>query len=403
MLLTLGRAWDLIDSLLPVLGPALDHLDVSGDARRFEPLITSIVLTGSSPDPSEAIRSIAGLPVVTRTLEQSPRRLRFVFRDTPIDLHVVPSDEYGSVLFSTTGTAAHTARVLQRRAPSLCPTETALYAQAGLPFIPPEIRDGGDEIQAAAAGRLPSLVTRSDIRGDLHMHTTASDGRDSLDDMVLACRAIGHEYIAITDHSVTSAASRTVTADGLKQQADEIARVRERVPGLTVLHGVEVDILPDGTLDFADAVLEPLDVVVASLHDRAGQDGRRLTERCLQAIRHPLVSIISHPSNQLVGRRPGYDLDYPRIYAAAAETGTALEIDGAPSHLDLDGEHARAAVDAGVTVTIDSDCHRASALERQMTFGVGTARRGWVEPRHVLNARPLDELLAFVQRKRSAC
>jgi DNA polymerase (family 10) len=161
-----------------------------------------------------------------------------------------------------------------------------------------------------------------------------------------------------------------------------------------------VDILPDGRLDFPDALLESLDIVLASLHEAAGQDPATLTRRCLDAIRHPLVTIITHPANRLVGRRAGYPLDFDAVYAAAAETGTALEIDGAPSHLDLDGSHARAAVGAGVTVVIDSDCHRVTALERQMGLGIGTARRGRVEPRHVLNARPLAELRRFIAAKR---
>lgn len=169
---------------------------------------------------------------------------------------------------------------------------------------------------------------------------------------------------------------------------------------MAILHGLEVDIMPGGHLDCPDQVLASLDIVLASLHDSAGQDGRRLTRRCLSAIRHPLVSVITHPANQLVGRRAGYDMDYTAIYEVAAETGTALEIDGAPAHLDLDGERARAAVQAGATVVIDSDCHRSPALDRQMRMGVGTARRGWVEPHQVLNTRPLADVRAFIARKR---
>jgi DNA polymerase (family 10) len=159
--------------------------------------------------------------------------------------------------------------------------------------------------------------------------------------------------------------------------------------------------MPDGRLDFSDAALEPLDIVLASLHDSAGHDPAALTRRCIQAIRHPLVTIVTHPANRIVGRRAGYALDFEAVYAAAAETGTALEVDGAPSHMDLDGEHARAAVAAGVTLAIDSDCHRARLLDRQMQIGIGTARRGWVEARHVLNARPLGEVRAFIAAKRA--
>ena len=186
----------------------------------------------------------------------------------------------------------------------------------------------------------------------------------------------------------------------MSRQRAEIDAVRERFPQLTILHGIEVDIMPDGSLDFPDRVLESLDIVLASLHDSARQDGKTLTRRCLQAIRHPLVNVITHPANRLVGRRAGYPLDYDAIFAAAAETGTALEVDGAPSNLDLEGERAREAIAAGVTLTIDSDCHRARWLARQMDLGVGTARRGWVEARHVLNTRSIDDVRAFIAAKR---
>ncbi len=169
---------------------------------------------------------------------------------------------------------------------------------------------------------------------------------------------------------------------------------------MAILHGVEVDILADGRLDFPDRILEQFDIVLASLHDDAGHDAARLTKRCVEAMRHPLVTIVTHPANRLVGRYDGYDLDFDALYQAAADTGTALEVDGAASHLDLDGEHARAAAAAGVTLVIDSDCHRATQLERYMDLGVGTARRGWVEARQVLNARPIAELRAFIDAKR---
>jgi DNA polymerase (family 10) len=232
------------------------------------------------------------------------------------------------------------------------------------------------------------------------MHTTFSDGQNPLSDMVEACAALGYDYIAITDHSETASASRTVRGDQLAMQRDEIDRLRGRYPTFTILHGIEVDILENGRLDCADKQLETLDLVLASLHEQYGQDGRTLTRRCVRAMEHPLVNVITHPANRLVGRRDGYDMDFDRIYQAAVETGTALEIDGAPGHLDLDGEHARVAVAAGVTVTIDSDCHRALALDRQMRMGIGTARRGWVEPRHVLNTRSVEHVRAFVAVKR---
>ena len=206
------------------------------------------------------------------------------------------------------------------------------------------------ETDAAAAGDLPQLVDTPHIRGDLHMHTTYSDGRDALVSMIGGCHALGYEYIAITDHSSGAAASRTLARDDISRQREEIDALRDRFPGMTILHGIEVDILPDGRLDFEDAILERFDIVLASLHEHAGQDAGQLTRRSIAAIRHPLVNVLCHPANQLVGTRAAYALDFDALYAAAAETGTALEIDGAPSHMDLDGDRARAAAAAGATL-----------------------------------------------------
>jgi DNA polymerase (family X) len=219
---------------------------------------------------------------------------------------------------------------------------------------------------------------------------------------VQACVALGYEYLAITDHSQSSAAIRNLTVDGIKKQADEIAALRQEYPQIAILHGCEVDILPDGRLDFTDRILERFDIVLASLHDAAAQPPEMLLKRYLAAIEHPLVNVITHPTNRLVPHRRGYDLDYDRLFAFALERRTAIEIDGAPSHLDLDGALARRAVAAGATVVIDGDCHRAETLRLQMRLGVVTARRGWVEARHVLNTRPIDEVRAFIAAKRGA-
>jgi DNA polymerase (family 10) len=313
----------------------------------------------------------------------------------------VTPDEHGSTLFNTTGSDAHLSEMRRRGLPDRAhASEDALYASLGLSFIAPELRQNAGEIDAAASGSLPALVDATHIRGDLHTHSSYSDGRDALASMVEGCQALGYEYMAITDHSSGAAASRTLARGDIARQLEEVEGLREHFPKMTILHGIEVDILRDGRLDFEDEILEQFDIVLASLHDHARQDADRLTRRSLAAIRHPLVNVLCHPANQLVGHFGGYALDFEALYAAAAETGTALEIDGAPSHMDLDGEHARAAVAAGVTLAIDSDCHRVEALGRQMRFGLGTARRGWVEPRHVLNTRPLAELRDFIAAKR---
>jgi len=400
--ITLGRAWDILDAFIESLSvhcPMLEAIEASGSVRRAQPLLTGLVVVCRAADATRASDGIATLPTA-KTLYRSVRRTLVVFDGQEIDVHVAPPDEYSRVLFTTTGPARHVVDVLGRPGSGSIASEFDVYAGAGLAWLPPETRDSPDALDRATRQAVPRLVQRDDIRGDLHMHTTYSDGRDPLRRMVLAAQALGYEYIAITDHSEHAGAARTVTIDQLGRQADEIARLREETPGMAILHGLEVDILPDGTLDCPDAVMERLDIVLASLHDSAGHDGPALTRRCLGAIRHPLVSVITHPANQLVGRRPGYDMDYGAIYAAAAETGTALEIDGAPSHLDLSGERAREAVEAGATVVIDSDCHRAAWLDRQMRMGVGTARRGWVEPAHVLNIQSVDGVRAFVARKR---
>ena len=401
----LGRALDLIDGLLADVSKAaagITDLRRAGDARRFEPLVRDLVIAAAADDPRAAIEAIRLLPSAGDILHQSDRRMILDYQQAEIDVRVAAPGEYGTVLFEGTGSREHLkAFAAQRGRPSRCGREEEVYRQAGLSWIPAEIRHATGEIEAAARDSVPSLLERSDIRGDLHMHSTYSDGGDTLAEMVAACSTLGYEYIAITDHSERAAASRTVSIHDLGRQRDEVARLREQFPGIVLLHGIEVDILLDGSLDFPDPVLETLDIVLASMHESGSQDARTLTRRCIQAMRHPLVNIITHPANRLVGRNAGYALDFDAVYAAAVETGTALEIDGAPSHLDLDGEHARAAVTAGVTVVVDSDCHRARLLNRQMETAVGTARRGWVEARHVLNTRPVGELRAFVAVKRS--
>lgn len=402
--ITLGRAWDLVDACVPSIAtacPELKSVEPAGDIRRVEALVSSIVLVASADDPAAAIEILSAARVLAPVSAPSGRQIVCTFRHIPIEILIAAPEEHGSALFQATGSAAHLTE-MERRGwrDRLHASEQALYSSLGLAFIPPELRHGRGETAAAAAGDLPQLIDTPHIRGDLHMHTTYSDGRDDIVSMIGGCHALGYEYIAITDHSSGAAASRTLARGDISRQREEIDALRDRFPGMTILHGVEVDILPDGRLDFEDAILERFDIVLASLHERAGQDGGQLTRRSIAAIRHPLVNVLCHPANQLVGHSGGYALDFAALYAAAAETGTALEIDGAPSHMDLDGDRARAAAAAGATLTIDSDCHRAPALARQMRFGVGTARRGWVEPRHVLNTRGVAEVREFIAAKR---
>lgn len=400
-------------------GLQLDSLTPVGSLRRYAPDVGDVTLLGVAPAARhrELLAAFARLPIATAGARVDGGSLTLGTDRGPVTLYLAAPEDAGAALVWYTGSRRHTTRLQDRAraaglrfegprlttgvgAPIAVETEEQLYRHLGLPYIPPEIRESGEEIDVAADGELPPLVGELHIRGDLHMHTSWSDGRDSTEAMVQAARELGYEYVAITDHSERSWASRKLAAVDIPRQRDEIEALRERAPGIEILHGVEVEILHDGTLDFDDKTLAGFDIVLASLHDHGEHDGARLTERYLCAIRHPLVAVITHPANRSPGSSPGYDVDFERLFEAAAETGTALEIDGAPGHLDLDGALARRAAASGVTLTIDSDAHRAEALARQMRFGVATARRGWIEPRHVLNTRSVGAVRDFVVRKR---
>jgi DNA polymerase (family 10) len=413
----LGRAWTCAQSLIGLAADRVTDLTPVGSLRRFDATVGDISLLAITSDASSLFETLADLPGVKLT-HQTASSCTVQFERNQITVHAAESDHAGAALLHYTGSRAHTTALIHRaearqlelgptgvRARSSgktlpTPTEQDAYRLLDLPFIPPELREGLGEVEAADAGRLPKLVERRDIRGDLHMHSTWSDGRDGIEEMVKQAIALGYEYIAITDHSQHSVAAGGLTPDRLRRQREEIEKLRPRYPGIAILHGTEVDIMPDGELDFPDFVLAELDIVLASLHEPAWHTGAQLTERYLSAIQNPFVNIITHPTNRLVGYRSGYELDFGRLFAAAAATGTVMEIDGAPAHLDMDGTVARRAIEAGVTVSIDSDCHRAAWLEGHMTLGTGTARRGWVEAGNVLNTRPLQEVREFLAAKK---
>jgi DNA polymerase (family 10) len=416
----LGRAVALVD---PILGhlrslPGIESALPVGSLRRGQDMVSDIEVVAAAPDPAAALDTIAGLPDVDRVLLKGARRVYLLVNRTQIGVRFPTPDNAGSTVLYLTGSAEHfnllrgraadrgwrlTSEGLQKPdgAPLTAASEAEIYTALDLPWIPPEIRNGEDEIAAADRGALPRLLTEQDIRGDLHMHSVWSDGRDTIETMVSKCRDLGYEYLAMTDHSPASGLTQTLTVQNVRRQAEEVEQLRERFPEIAILHGCEVDILPDGRLDFPDRVLEGFDIVLASLHHRAGHGPDQLLRRYLAAMRHPLVTLITHPTNRLVPHRLGYELDYDRLIEAAVETGTLLEIDGAPAHLDMDGALSRRAITAGATVTVDSDCHRADMLARQMQLGVITARRGWVEARHVLNTRPLAEVRTLIAQKRA--
>jgi DNA polymerase (family 10) len=400
-------------------GIGMEAITAVGSLRRFAPDVGDVALLGVAPVSriGHVLRAFARLPLVAEVTATGPTSVTAKTSRGDVTLLLTSPEQAGAALVWHTGSRAHVDE-LRARAQRLglrfsdatmsrmgaggaeFALESDVYTALGLPFIAPELRSGGDEIAAAERGELPDLLAEEHIRGDLHTHSTWSDGRNTIADMVSAGKQLGYEYLAITDHSERAWSSRRLAAADVGPQREEIETLRSRVRGIEILHGIEVDIMPDGSLDFADEILEGFDIVLASLHDAADQDNAQLTERYLRAIRHPLVNVITHPANRSPAVSAGYPLDFDRLFAAAAEAGTAMEVDGAPGHLDMDGQLARRAAAAGVTIAVDSDCHRVEALSRQMRFGVGTARRGWLEPSHVLNTRTANEVRAFIARKR---
>ena len=421
--LPLGRAYLLASTVLRELrASGIDTSDIShvGSLRRMSPDVGDVSLVAPVDDAQKVrlLRNFTRLPSALGVVAQGDAGARIRTERGEVTLHVVPPEHAGTALVWLTGSIGHVHRLatvaadrgLEFRGARLldaarrelpCHSEDAFYARLDLPVIPPELRHGEDEVEAAQAGRLPSLLTTLHVRGDLHMHSTWSDGRDTIEQMARVAAGLGYEYIAITDHSQRALSSRKLSVADISDQRAELEVVRRSFPSMRILHGIEVDIMKDGSLDFDDDVLEEFDIVLASLHDHGGQRGAELTARYLSAIASPHVDVITHPMGRAPGVSSGYDVDFARIFEAAASTGTAMEIDGAPGHLDMDGALARRAAAAGVTIVVDSDCHRSEWLGRQMRFGVATARRGWIEPRHVLNTRRIEDVLAFVARKRA--
>lgn len=416
----LGRAWlqsaTAIDELT-----ALAAMPVSwqraGGLRRVDPVIDDLVVVAATDDPRTFVRTVTEALPETAVGFVGHEGFALATEPEPLVVHAVQPRALSAALLWYSGPRPHVAALRARAAahgltltrdsltrngsPLTLGDEDDLYIALDLAPIPVELRHRPGIVDKAARGELPPLIEVADIRGDLHTHTVWSDGRDSMTRMAHGARALGYRYLAITDHSPTARASRVLTLERLARQADEVAEVRAAFPDLTILHGIELDIQADGSLDVPDRVLATLDIVLASLHQGLGHDGSQLLARYVAAARHPLVNVLTHPANRAPGRLPGYDLDYDRLFAVAAETGTAVEIDGAPGHLDLDAPLAERAAALGATLVVNSDCHIADRLGRQMTFGVGLARRAALQPRHVLNTSDVDAVRAFVAAKRA--
>jgi DNA polymerase (family 10) len=373
--LPLDRARALVGAIAAALGG-----EMAGDARRWRESCDRLAVVCAASEPAPLLARFEALPQIVAAI--APGR-GLTVEGLPIDLVVAPPERFGTALLRATGAADHVAAL--EPLPD-APTEPAVYAALGLPWVPPELRE------APFRGEPPALVEEADIRGDLHCHTTWSDGRFSVEQMGRAARERGYDYMAICDHTPAVGAVPGLTADDVRRQAHEIAVANERLAPFTILRGIECDILPDGRLDLPDDVLAELDWVQASVH--AGQRTPRseLTRRVEEALRHPAVRCLSHPTGRIIGRRPENALDLERVFGVAREHGVAVEVNGLPARLDLSGEHVRAALRAGVPIVCSTDAHSVRGLAN-MTLSVHTARRGGATRADVLNTRPLSEIV----------
>jgi DNA polymerase (family 10) len=371
----------------------------------------------ASSEPVALVEAFCGLDAVDEVQASGEAGAKVVTHSgLPVDLRIVPEEAFGNLLQHFTGSGKHNEalrtdavrRGLHVSEYGIADDESGeseafageheVYERLGMQFIPPELRESRGELEAAREGRLPELIEVGDIRGDLHMHTVLSDGRNTLEEMATAARELGYGYVAITDHSATHGFGNDVQPDALRRHAEHIRSLE--VPGLTLLVGTESNVLPDGSLDYEDDVLEELDWVIASLHTSFRMPEREQTERMLHAMEHPFVDAIGHPTGRMIGSREPYALDVDRVIEKAAETGTFLEINGNPHRRDLNDVYARAAAEAGVTILVDSDAHGTDTLERNMRFGIATARRAWLTAEQVGNTRAWDELERLRKRGR---
>lgn len=394
--------------------PGVRDVVVAGSFRRRKETVGDLDILAASDAGQAVADRFAAYPEVARVVARGPTRATVVLEGgLQVDLRVVPGDSHGAALVYFTGSKGHNIalrRIAQANGLKMSEygvfrgarriagrTEAEVYASLGLPWIPPELREDRGEIEAAFAGTLPKLVELGDLRGDLHVHTRASDGRNSLREMVEAARARGYEYVAITDHSKHAAIAHGLDAGRLSAQIDEIDRLNAEGPGIRVLKSCEVDILADGSLDLPNSLLARLDLVTAGVHSNFDLSPEAQTKRVLRALDNPCLDILAHPVGRLIGERTGYALDLPRVMAAAKDRGCFLEINAHPSRLDLDDVHARAAKELGLKVSVGSDAHSAPGLAT-IRHGVDQARRGWLEAADVLNTRPLSELEALLKR-----
>ncbi|MGA7247554.1 MAG: DNA polymerase/3'-5' exonuclease PolX, partial [Candidatus Cybelea sp.] len=400
-------------------GPPLDRLCFAGSLRRAEVTVGDIDVVCTSRHAADVVAHFTAWSRAQAVLAEGPTKASiWLPGGLQIDLRVLPDHLYGNLLQHFTGSREHNIKLreyavranlrvsengilnLENGDVTTCTEEAGVYAALGMQYVPPELRSGLDEIELARAGAIPELVESVDLRGDFHMHTQWSDGDDTLEEMIVAAAARGYEYHAISDHSQGRGRRFGLEPSRLLEQRAIIEELGARHK-IRTLCASEVDILPDGSLDFDDAVLAQLDIVIGSVHTATRQSREEMTARLIRACENRYVNIIGHPTGRRFDASPGYEFDYDAVFAAAARTGTALEIDGQTARLDLPAPLARKAKSFGATFTLDSDAHRTGDLAA-IEFAVGQARRAGLERGDVLNARPLGEVRAFVAHKRNA-
>jgi DNA polymerase (family 10) len=397
------------------------RVEVAGSIRRRREVVGNIDLVAASDRPADAARAFRDVAGISEVVVADEREISLrLGKGLVARLAVVPEGEFAAALLYFTGSREHSGQLVARaktrrrtldrtgvfagsgRAKRLpTATEEDLYGHLGLPFIEPELREGNGEVEAAARGKLPRLLEASDVRGLIHVHTTESDGRASLEEMLGAARAAGYSWTVITDHSQIAGYAGGLPPDRVLRQREAIRALRPAFPGFRIFHGTEADILADGSIDYGDDFLEVFDVVVASIHSRFGLPRDEQTRRLIRAVENPRVSVLGHPAGRLLLTRKGIDADMEAVLTAAGRAGCAIEINGSPHRLDLDWRLCRHALAAGAVFSIGPDAHSVQELGNT-GYAVGIARKGWVTADATLSAKTADELAAWLERRRGS-
>jgi len=414
----LGRALPIAEEIARQIDalPGTARVIIAGSARRMKETVGDIDILTIAENGEATIRAFVHFPQVKDILAAGDTKGSVVLHNgLQVDLRVVPPESYGAALHYFTGSRAHNIKIrtlarerglkvneygIFRGEERIAgEEENDVFEVLGMTWIPPEMREDRGEIEAAMAGTLPVPVRLEDIRGDLQMHSKWSDGANTLRDLAHAARVLGYEYIAVTDHSPRVRVAGGMSIEKVWQRQKEIEALNREFDDFRVLSGAEVDILPDGSLDYPDEVLAALDIVLVSVHSGFKMSKEEMTERILRALENPYVHILAHPTGRIIGQREAYPLDLEAVLKRAAELGVAVEINGYYLRLDLNDVHAHLAKTLGCTVSLGTDAHQADHL-RMMRYAVGVARRAWLEPKEVLNTRPLQDLLTWLRRRR---